>query len=34
MAGNAKVLTWLRDELSSHELDLVAVYRKHGASQT
>ena len=33
MAANPKVLTWLRNELSSYRLDLVAVFRKHGASQ-
>jgi hypothetical protein len=33
MPANPKVLTWLRNQLSSYELDLVAVYRKHGASQ-
>lgn len=34
MPANPKVVTWLRKELSSYELDLVAVFRKHGASQT
>jgi hypothetical protein len=33
MPANPKVLTWLRNELSSYELDLVAVFRKHGPSQ-
>ncbi len=34
MPANPKVLTWLRSQLSSYELDLVAVFRKHGPSQT
>jgi hypothetical protein len=34
MPADPKVLTWLRNQLSAYELDLVAVYRKHGASQT
>jgi hypothetical protein len=33
MPASPKVLTWLRDQLSSYELDLVAIFRKHGPSQ-
>ncbi len=32
MPTDTRVLTWLRDQLSSYELDLVAVFRKQGSS--
>lgn len=32
MAANARLLQWLRDTVAQYELDLVAVFRKHGAS--
>jgi hypothetical protein len=34
MSANPRVLSWLRKELGSYELDLVAVFRKHGTAQT
>ncbi len=32
MAANAELLTWLRQTVAKYELDLVAVFRKHGTS--
>jgi Restriction endonuclease EcoRV len=32
MAANAELVKWLRDAVGRYELDLVAVFRKHGAS--
>lgn len=34
MAANADLVKWLRDAVGRYELDLVAVFRKHGASAT
>jgi hypothetical protein len=34
MPATPRVLNWLRKELGSYELDLVAVFRKHGTAQT
>jgi hypothetical protein len=34
MPANPKLLAWLRKQLDSYELDLVAVFRKHGTSPT
>jgi restriction endonuclease EcoRV len=32
MAANARLLKWLRETVAMYELDLVAVFRKHGTS--
>lgn len=32
MGANAELMKWLRDAVGRYELDLVAVFRKHGAS--
>lgn len=32
MAANARLLRWLRETVAKFELDLVAVFRKHGAT--
>jgi len=32
MAANAQLVRWLRDTVAKYQLDLVAVFRKHGTS--
>ena len=32
MAANPRLVKWLRDTVATYELDLVAVFRKHGTS--
>jgi hypothetical protein len=34
MPTSPRLLAWLRKQLSSYELDLVAIFRKHGTSQS
>ncbi len=34
MPASPRLLAWLRKQLNSYELDLVAVFRKHGTAQS
>lgn len=34
MPASPKLLAWLRKQLNAYELDLVAVFRKHGTAQS